>query len=232
MRFILIALFFSATFGFSQTVTQLHSYGDVDPDLVEQQVRALVPEGPRVSMNRDAGQVIVVAEPGVQDRVAAMLEDLMKPAVGLRFRLRINREVQDIAIEDGVLFSLPLTKKPPSDVVELARRRLGTANGRETVIASGLQIHPIVLREVPPVVRIRVTPVVVFGPFQPYQVVEFGEVTQDLLVTTREFVNLTEKLSSHNFYKRFLRTATEPSAVPKPIGLLLSMDAGPAGPQE
>jgi hypothetical protein len=84
------------------------------------------------------------------------------------------------------------------------------------------------LREDPVVVRIRITPVVVFGSFQPYEVVEFSEYRQDLLMDTEKFLNLSQHLSSHDFYRNFLRTGAVPSAQPKPVGLLMSMEAGPA----
>lgn len=212
----------------AQTVTRLHFYGEADPNLVERQIRSLVPEKPRVSMNPEARQVIVVAEPAVQDKVAGMVEQLAKVPLELSFRIRLNREVEEVTVESGVLFSVPVSREPPQTIVQLARARLNAGKQKEPVVASGLQFHPVLLREEPVVVRIRITPVVVFGSFQPYEVVEFSEYQQDLLMDTGKFLNLSEHLASHDFYRNFLRTAADPSEKPKPVGLLLSMEAGPA----
>jgi hypothetical protein len=97
------------------------------------------------------------------------------------------------------------------------------------VVATALQVHVKLLREDPPVARMRVTPAIAFGAFQPYEVVAFEELTQDLLMDTESFLDLPLKLSSHDFYKRFLRTRTEPSSTNTPVGLLLSMDVAPVG---
>lgn len=217
---------------FSQTVTRLHDYGEADPQLVERQIRAIVPEGPRVSMNTNAKQVIVVAEPALQEKIAAMVAQLSKLPVELQFRLRLNKETVEVSVQEGVLFSVPLTENPPPRVEQVARARLDDRTKDEPIVASGLQFHPVLLREDPVVVRLRVTPVVVFGEFRPYDVIAFAEFAQDMLVTTTEFLNLSTELSSHDFYRSFLTTDTETSSIPKPIGLLLSMETNQKGDEE
>lgn len=213
----------------AQTVTQLHSYGEADPDLVERQIRALVPEEPRVSMNRNARQVIVVAEPEVQEKIAGMVKQLSTPPLELRFRIRHNRDVRSLAVRDGIPFSLPISETPPPELIRMARGRLNPERRNLPVVGSALQLHPKLLREDPAIVRLRVTPAVVFGHLQPYDVVSFEEVTQDVLVNTEVFLDLTLQLGSHHFYEKFLRTLTEPASAPKPVALLLSLQVAPVG---
>ena len=213
----------------AQTVTRLHSYGPANPELVERQIRALVPEGPRVSMNLAARQVIVVATPEVQEKVAAMVEQLAKPPMELRFRIQLNQEVRQVAVLSGAPFSMPLSSDPPAEVIQLGRNRLLPEHGNLPVVASALTLHATLLKEDPVIARIRVTPAVVFGVLKPYQVVEFPEYVQDVLVNDQEFIALEKKLRTNSFYRSFLRTHTEPTMAPKPVGILLSMEAVPVG---
>jgi hypothetical protein len=230
MRFLCLLIVILPSLLFAQTVTRLHFFGEADPELVERQIRALVPEGPRVSVNPESRQVIVVAEPAIQNRVAGMLEQLAQPPLQLNFRIRLNREVKEVSVRDGILFSVPISQAPPENMTRLARARLPAGKQAQPVVASGLQVHPVVLREKPAVVRIRVTPVMVFGSFRPYDVVEFPEYSQDMLVNTSAFLNLSQELGSHDFYRNFLRSGSDPSAEPKPVGMLLSLDVTPVEP--
>lgn len=232
MRSSLLILMLACCSALAQTVTQLHSYGDADPELVERQIRALVPEGPRVSMNRRAGQVIVVASPDIQEKVAAMVAQLSRKPLELRFRIRLNREVREFTVRDGVPFSVPVTEQPPEALLQMARGRLDPDKKNLPAVATALQFHAILLREDPVMVRLRVTPAVVFGVRMPYEVVSFEEVTQDMLVVTESFLNVSQKLSSHDFYRNFLRTRSEPSASATPVGILLSLETAPAGSEE
>lgn len=228
MRFLLFLLA-CLSIGSAQTVTQLHSYGEANPDLVERQIRALIPERPRVSMNRNAQQVIVVAEPAVQEKVATMVAQLAKPPLEFRFRIRHNREVREVTVGAGIPFSIPVSEVPPEELILYSRGRLGSDKQQVPVVASALQLHAVLLREEPAIVRMRVVPAMVFGEAPPYDIVSFDEYTQDLLVNTTEFLNLSRELESHDFYRNFLRTRTEPSSIPKPVGLLLSLEVAPVG---
>jgi len=232
MRFLCLLIVILPSLLFAQMVTRLHFFGEADPELVERQIRALVPEGPRVSVNPESRQVIVVAEPAVQTRVAGMLEQLAQPPLQLNFRIRLNREVREVSVRDGILFSVPISQAPPESMTEIARARLPAGKQAEPVVASGLQIHPVVLREKPAVVRLRVTPVMVFGSFRPYEVVEFSDYSQDMLANTASFLNLSQELESHDFYRNFLRTGSDPGAAPKPVGILLSLNVAPVQPTE
>ena len=213
----------------AQTITQLHSYGQANPELVERQIRALVPEGPRVSMNLAARQVIVVAEPEIQERIAAMVAQLSKPPMELSFRIQHNLDVQNVTVLSGTLFSVPVSSAPPGPLIQRARARLGLEKRGLPVVGSALQVHATLLRESPAIARLRVTPAVIFGILKPYEVVIFEEYAQDVLINAEEYLAMPKALTSHDFYRTFLLSFAEPTAAPKPVGLLLSMEARPAG---
>lgn len=209
---------------------RLHYFEYASPALVEKQLRALIPEGPRVSMNPAANQVIVIADAETQEKVAAMLRDLGRPPHELQFLVRHNRETFRFATGDGVPISLPVTQTPPPQLVEMARARLAPEARNLPVVGAALQANIVLLKEDPPVAKMRVVPAVLFGPLQPYQVVSFDDLAMDFLVDTERYIELHEQLSKHDFYRVFMQTQPDPQAAPRPVSLLISFE-GLALPQ-
>lgn len=205
-------------------VTRLHHFEYASPELVEQQLRALIPEGPRVSMNPAAGQVIVIADEATQDKIASMLRELGRPPHQLHFMVRHNRETFRFVTGDGVPVSLPVTQTPPPQLVEMARARLAPETRHLPPVGSALQLNIVLLKEEPPMARMRVVPAVLFGPLQPYQVVSFDELAMDFLVDDQKYIELYEQLIRHNFYRLFMQTQPDPQVAARPVSLLLSFE--------
>jgi len=229
MKFFFFLLLFPLV-GFSAAETRMHEFKNVSPELVERQIRMLVPEKHRVSMNADAGQVIVVAEPEVQDRVAAMLRELSRPPTFLKFWVRHNRETREFEVRDGVPVNLPVSDQPPLSVVQRGRAMLPPGRQRLPVAGSVLQVHLKLLREDPAVARLRVVPTLLFGSEPPYEIVRFNRLESDVLINTRDYLDLPRALSSHVFYSDFLRSQIHPDHPPKPVALLFSFQGVTTGP--
>jgi len=210
--------------GAGELETRVHSYEYASPALVEKQLRAMIPEGPRISMNPRAKQVIVIADDEMHTRIASMLKVLGRPPRELVFWLRHNREVFEFTVSDGVPLSLPVSQTPPQRVVEMARSRLDPEARSLPVVGSALQAHVILLRENPAVLRMRVTPAMIFGVVPPYEVVEFKTVTSDLLVDTENYVEVQDVLKRTDFYREFLKTQPDPDRSARPVSLLLSFE--------
>lgn len=213
--------------------TRLHHFEYAPPELVEKQLRALIPEGPRVSMNAEAGQVIVIADAATHEKIAAMLHELGRPPHQLQFWVRHNRDSFRFATGDGVPVSLPVSQTPPPQLVEMARARLAPETRHLPVVGSALQVNIFLLKEDPPLARMRVVPAVLFGPLQPYEVVSFDDLTMDFLVETEQYIELQAQLSQHDFYRLFMQTQPDPQAAPRPVSLLISFEGlaipAPAG---
>ncbi|MDF3127626.1 hypothetical protein P0Y35_00310 [Kiritimatiellaeota bacterium B1221] len=204
--------------------TRMHHFEYAPPHLVERQIRALVPEAPRVSMNPRANQVIVIADAETQERVAAMLKVLGRPPRKLKFRVQHNREVLTFTVADGVPLTLPVSQTPPHNLIMQARGRLAPETRNLPVVGSALQAHVILLREEPAVLRVRVVPAVIFGALQPYQIVSYDDLAMDVMLDTEEYLELQKVLSHHDFYRQFLLTQPDPSAAPRPVSLLVSFE--------
>ena len=203
---------------------RLHHFEYASPALVERQLRVLIPEGPRVSMNAAANQVIVIADEETQEKVAAMLRELGRPPHQLQFLVRHNREIFRFATGDGVPVSLPVTQNPPPQLVEMARARLAPETRNLPVVGSALQANIVLLKEDPPVARMGVVPAVLFGPLQPYQIVSFDDLAMDFLVDTERYIELHAQLSQHDFYRVFMQTQPDLQAAPRPVSLLISFE--------
>jgi hypothetical protein len=218
-------LFFLFCFRASAALeTRIHDFGDSSPALVEKQIRFFVPEKHRVSMNKAAGQVIVVAEPAIQERVAAMLKEMAKPEVKLRLTIRHNRDEILVEIHDGLPITLPVSSTPPADVERAARAMLPPGKSDLPIFGTVLRTNVKLLREDPAVARLQIVPTVLFGKEPPYEVVQYKKLRSDVLMTTTEYVDLPQKLSTHHFYPGFLRTQPHPDHPSKPIALLLSFE--------
>jgi len=208
----------------AQLETRVYSYTNSPPRVVERQIRALVPEKPRVSMNPEAGQVLVIAEPSVHEKIASMLHRMDRPPARLYFRVRHNREVKRFSVMDGVPLTLPVSGDPPEDVVARARGRLSPGREKAPAAGTALKVHVKLLREDPPAVRLRIVPAVAFGKEPPYEVVSYDELATDLMLTTENYVDVREALGGHDFYRDFLRTRPTPATPPRPVGLLMSFE--------
>lgn len=204
--------------------TRLHAYDHAPPALVERQLRALIPEGPRVSMNPQARQVIVIADAATHDKVASMLRELGRPRANLHFKVRHNQEVRDFSLMDGLSFSLPVSRTPPTSVVQQAITRLDPEKQQLPVVGSALQVQAILLREDPDVARLRVVPAVLFGVAPPFEVVDYQELAMDILITSEAYLELQESLATHDFYREFLKTQPEANRTARPVSLLISFE--------
>jgi hypothetical protein len=207
---------------FGAPETRMHSFGDVSPQLVERQIRMLVPEKQRVSMNAQAGQVIVVAEPEIQNRVEAMIRELSRPVQYLKLWVRHNRDIREFQVRDGVPVNLPVSDQPSASMIRQGRSMLPPGRQNLPVVGSVLQLHVKLLREDPAVARVRVVPTMLFGSEPPYDVVRFTRLESDVLLNTRDYLDLPRELSTHAFYTEFLREQEHPDHPPKPVSLLLS----------
>jgi len=209
---------------YAVTETRIHEFGKLSPQMVESRIRLLVPDRARVSMNPAVGKVIVVAEPEVQEQISAMLRELAKPRKKLVLRYRHNRDQQELVLENGDIFTLPVSQTPPPSVVQDARRRLFPDHQNKAVAGSVLQAQVMLLRDDPPVVRLSITPVVLLGDEPPYDVYRYDRLRMDVMINTREYLDLPNALSTHSFYSTFLRTRPGERFSEKPIALLLSLD--------
>ncbi|WFB37676.1 hypothetical protein P3T73_07875 [Kiritimatiellota bacterium B12222] len=208
----------------TELITRLHSFEYATPELVERQIRQLVPEPQRVSVNADAHQVIVIADEQTHQKISSMLTELGRPPMQLQFHVRHNRDSYRFAVADAVPITLAVTQTPSVQTVEMARARLDPEDRELPVVGAALNAHVILLREDPPLARMRVTPAVIFGILAPYEVVNFPDLAMDFLIDTRGYVELKEKLSSHNFYQIFFQSQPDPHAAPRPVSLLLSFE--------
>lgn len=215
--------------GLAARETRVHDFGDVSPKMVERQLRQLIPERQRVSMNPRANQVIVVAGEETQERVASMLRELSRPELHLRLWMRHNRETREVEVRDGVPINLPVSDRPPAGVVERGRRMLPPGREGMPVAGAVLQAHVKLLREDPAVARLRIVPTLLFGSDPPYEVVRFDRLRADMLINTRDYADVPKELSGHSFYTEFMRTQPHPDHAAKPVALLVSFEALTSG---
>jgi hypothetical protein len=208
----------------AQLETRLHRFSHAPPDLVEKQIRILVTEGPRVSMNARAEQVIVIADAATHEKIASMLRELSRPALRAHLKVWHNGEGSDLLLPDGAVFSLRVSRTPPPQVLEQARQRLPPESRRLPAAGSGLEVHLILLREDPPAVRLRVTPAVAFGVTPPSEVVRYEEMSTDLLLQDDVYVELGKAMAENEFYRGFLQTLPAPDQPPRAVGLLISLE--------
>lgn len=204
--------------------TRLHEYKHAPSALVERQLRALIPEGPRVSMNPRARQVIVIADDETHEKVASMLRELGRPPVTLHFKVRHNQEIRRFSLLDGLSFSLPVSRTPPTAVVQQAITRLDPEKRELPVAGSALQVQAKLLREDPEVARLRVLPAVLFGIAPPFEVVDYPELAMDIMITGEAFLELEASLSQHDFYREFLKTQPRADRTARPVSLLMSFE--------
>lgn len=217
----------------AQTETRVYRFSQSPPQLVEKQIRFLVPEEKRVSMNPEAGQVIVVADSETHAKIASMLREMERPAARLRFRVRHNRESMEFTVGDAVPVTLPVSKNPPEDLLRMARSRLPPDQRDLPSAGTALTAHVKLLREDPPAaVRLRVVPAFAFGESPPYRVVSYDELATDVMLTTARYLELPEALAGHDFYPRFFRTRSGPGGQVRSVGLLLSFDRLSFGGEE
>lgn len=215
--------------GVAARETRVHAFEGVSPELVERQIRMLIPERQRVSMNPRANQVIVVAEPETQERVASMLRELSRPVTRLRLWIRHNLDTRVVDARDGTPITLPVSKSPPPGIVERGRGLLPPGRKNLPVAGTVLRAHVKLLREDPAVARLRIVPTLLFGAEPPYEVVRFERLRSDMLINTRDYVDLPAELSGHSFYPEFFRTRSHPDHPGKPVGLLVSFEEITAG---
>jgi len=205
-------------------LTRVHSFEYAPPELVERQLRMLIPETRNVTVNPAVNQVIVNADAATQEKVASMLRQLGRPPANLHFRMWHNRNERSFAVRDGVLFSMPVSQTPPESVVEHARSRLAPEQRDQPPAGTALQAHVHLLRDDPPTARLRLVPGVLFGVAHPYEVVSYDELATDILVPADEYIEIRERLASHSFFSGFLRTQPREGQRARPVSLLLSLE--------
>ena len=223
------AVVFLAVFMFTGLVsarleTRMYSYGGADPARVEAQIRQWVPEGPRVRVNPEIQQVLVVADPETHARIADMLERIDQPAARLHLWFRRNREAHTLNLFDGETGTLPVSSTPPAALVEEARHLLPRARNEPPVVGSVLHVHVSLLRRNPDTVRLRVTPTVLFGSSPPYETAVFHDWATDILINTERYLDLGHELRANDFYRSFFLSQSAPELAPRPVGLLLSLE--------
>ncbi len=203
---------------------RMYSFSSLSPDLVEARIRQWVPERARVLMNRERGQVMVIAEPEIHVKIARMMERLDRPVPSLKVRLRRNEEWQDLEWLSGAPGTLSVTSHPPEDLVALARTQLAPELRELPVQGAAFETHLSLLREDPPVARLRVVPAIAFGVVPPYEVIRREDMAMDLLIRGDEYNDLGAMLSKNVYYARFLREQPDPERPPRPVTLLLSLE--------
>lgn len=204
--------------------TRVHRFEYAEPEWVERQVRALVADPHRVSMNPRANEVMVITDAETHTKVEALLRVLGRPPRYLRFKVKHNRELLPFRVADGVPLTLPVSQTPPAQLVEIARTRLGPEDRNLPVAGTALQVQVMLLRENPDVVRMRIFPAVLFGPLQPYKVIRYEDLTMDIMVDTENYLEFQDPLGGHAFYRQFLQTQPDPSAPPRPVSLVVSFE--------
>ena len=220
--FVLFLLF--ALPGAGQMETRLYEFGDADAGEVEAQIRRYVPEGPRVLVNPEINQVMVIADAETHRQIAQMLSRIDQPAQRVILWFRHNREVTEVSLLDGAIGTLPVTRTPPEALVREARRFLPGDRRDMPLVGSVLHVHASVLRTEPARVRLRITPAVTFGFTPPYEPVLFEDMATDLMITDEAFLDVVEALRENDFYADFFRSQPEPDHPPRPVGILLSVD--------
>lgn len=204
--------------------TRLYSYTNATPEEVEMQIRRYVPEGPRVLVQPDLQQVMVIADRQTHGQVATLLSRIDQPVAHLVIWYRHNREARKLDLIDGATGTLPVTRTPPKELVEMARSHLPPEQQRLPVVGSALHIHAVLLRQDPAMVRLRVTPAVTFGITPPYEPVIFEDLATDQMINTLEFVDLVDTLRQNEFYANFFQSQPDPDHPPRPVGLLITLD--------
>ena len=208
-----------------QLETRMYRFEAMTPAEVEAQVRRWVPEGPRVLVNPEVNQVMVIANAETHEQVAKIFERLDRPSHRVLFWFRHNQnEAQHLNLMDGDLANFPVTQTPVPKIVEAARAQLPHERRNDPLVGSVLHTHFAVLRADPPRVRIRLTPAVLFGNYPPYEVVRFSEMTKDLMMTDEAFVDLVDRLSKNEFYQMFFRSQGATDGRHTPVGLLISLE--------
>jgi hypothetical protein len=210
--------------------TRLYRFDGMTPEEVEAQVRRYVPLGPRVLVNPEVNQVMVIADADTHERVARLFELLDRPSHRVRFWFRHNRQnPQYLDLMDGDFANFPVTQRPLPRLERQARAMLPREWRESTLMGSVLEAHFSVLRADPPRVRIRLTPAVLFGDYPPYEVVRFSDMSTDLMMTDEAFVDLVDRLSDNEFYRVFFRSRGSTDDRHVPVGLLLSLEEVTSG---
>lgn len=220
---ILISLFLLPLFG-GELETRIYRFEGMDPADVEAQVRRFVPQGPRVLVNPEVNQVMVIADEETHEQVARLFERMDRPSHRVVFWFRHNQnEPQHLNLMDGDFANFPVTRTPVPQVVTNARARLPHEWRDAPLVGSVLRTHFSVLRADPARVRIRLTPSVLFGSSPPYEVVSFSEMSTDLMMTDEAFVDLVDRLAENEFYRMFFRSEGS-AGRHTPVGLLVSLE--------
>ena len=206
-----------------QMETRLYDYGDADPETVTAQIRRYVPEGPRVLVNPEVGQVMVIADADTHAQIAQLLARIDQPAQRVVLWFRHNREAEEVSLLDGAIGTLPVTRTPPDALVQEARRFLPGDRRDMPLVGSVLHVHTVVLRSDPARVRLRITPAVTFGYTPPYEPILFDDLSTDVMLTDTGFLDLVHALRDNDFYADFFQSQPEPGHPPRPVGLLLSV---------
>lgn len=205
--------------------TRIYHFEALEPAEVEAMIRPLVPMGPRVLVNPEIRQVMVIADEETHEQVSRLFERLDRPSHRVQFWFRHNQHAsQSLDLMDGDFANFPVTRSPLPQVADHARARLPPEWREAPLVGSVLRTHFSVLRADPARVRIRITPSVLFGSSPPYEVVSFSEMSTDLMMTDEEFVDLVQQLSGNEFYRMFFRSEVS-SGRHVPVGLLVSLDA-------
>ncbi len=205
--------------------TRIYRFEGMNPEEVEEQVRRFVPLGPRVLVNPEVNQVMVIADAATQEQVARLFERLDRPMHRVVFWFRHNQdEPQSLNLMDGDFANFPVTRTPVPQVVANARARLRHESRNAPLVGSVLQTHFSVLRADPARVRIRLTPAVLFGGTPPYEVILFSEMSTDVMMTDDAFVDLVDQLAENEFYRMFFRSEGATAGRHTPVGLLISLE--------
>lgn len=217
---------FCATMALGRMESRLYGYAPGTLEEVEAMIRALVPEGPRVRVNPNVQQILVLADAETHGRIEELLERVDLPPAHMEFWFRRNRESHRVEWMDGETGTLPVSSTPPAEVVERARPRIRPGQRQDVpVVGTTLQVHAILLRREPATVRLRLTPVVLFGSSPPYDPVVFEEWATDVMINETSFVDLGKTLGHNDFYRTFFQTQPEPNLSPRPVGLLISLES-------
>lgn len=203
--------------------TRIYAFENTPPQQVEAEIRRWVPEGPRVIMNEELNQVMVVADAEIHAQIAAMLQRMDRPTARIRFWMRHNRDMQEAELLDGSVATLPVSQNPPLNVVTAARRLLPPGRESLPVVGTVFHAHISLLRESPPSVRLRLTPVVLFGITHPYDVVSYDEFATDLMMSGEEILDIPRSLTNNEFFRVFLQDQPQPERPTRPVALLLSL---------
>ena len=208
----------------SQVEPRVYSFTNTPPAVVEQTLRRYIPEPHRIKMNADRKQVMVIATTAEHNEITKVMTRVDRPTAQIDLWTRVAGHSESYRLQDGEILALPLTMQPDQTLIQHARHKLPEPLVDAPPHGSALEIQASILKESPLAIRLRITPVLVFGPNPPHTAVRYTEYSTDLLIRENLYLSLENQLGVQELFRPFFRQQISDARPPEPFDVLLALE--------